>query len=89
MLNRIFAPKRQHVPYILAVLTHIQQQFSAVKEQWEMTDVLKNEVRHDMRQCYERVNPDFMRLYIHFAPSYLARMRQVLGSYTALVKRSV
>ena len=42
-----------------------------------MTDVLKNEVRHDMRQCYKRVHPDFMRLYSHFAPSYLARMRQV------------
>jgi len=40
-----------------------------------------------MRQCYERVHPDFMRLYVHFAPSYLARMRQVLGSYTALVNQ--
>ena len=38
----------------------------------------QNEARHDMRQCYERVHPDFMRLYVHFAPSYLARMRQVL-----------
>ena len=44
-----------------------------------------------MRQCYERVHPDFMRLYVHFAPSYLARMRQVLWqtTLTAIISRKI
>jgi len=41
-----------------------------------------------MRQCYERVHPAFMRLYIHFAPSYLARMRQVVWQTTKTASAS-